>query len=149
MTRAKKFTTLKNHFFHACQPREEFFFNFVHALALFSGLISETLRGPCQIMWPRRPSLFRWKMFAMFMSTSNLMHPEIQEKWTHSKQHVFQTMFNTNVKHEPSTYTEAIEKRGTQCPRYGTTEEKRNLLQTTTILRVHHHAFRPLHVHMF
>ena len=49
------------------------FLNFVHALALFSGLISKTLGGLCQIVRPRRPFFFRQKMFPMLMSTSTLM----------------------------------------------------------------------------
>ena len=49
------------------------FFNFVHALALFSWLISETLQRPCQIVRPQMPFLFRQKMLLMLMSISTLM----------------------------------------------------------------------------
>ena len=45
----------------------------------------------------------------------------------------FQTMLHTNVKHEPSTYTEAITERGAQCTRYGFAQKKRNLLQETAV----------------
>ena len=55
-----------------------------HARGFFSWLFSETLNFYFQIVWPRRPSLFRQKMFAMLMSTSNLMHPEIWAKWSDS-----------------------------------------------------------------
>ena len=42
-------------------------------------------------------------------------------------------MLHTNVKHEPSTYTEAITERGAQCTRYGFAQKKRNLLQETAV----------------
>ena len=71
MTGAKKVSLMKNQFCHAYQPHKIWIF--VHALALFSWLNSETLRGSCQIVLHRRPIFFRPKLVLLFMSTSSLM----------------------------------------------------------------------------
>ena len=74
----------------------KYFLKSNHARGFSSWLFSETLNFYFQIVWPRRPSFFRQKMFAMLMSTSNLMHHEIWAKWSDSNHHTIRCLLVWN-----------------------------------------------------